>query len=365
MPIYMDRHDISKSITAEQVAELHRQDLKVQHRYGCRALTYWFDEIRKTTFCLIEAPDASAIHRMHKEAHGDVPARIIEVDTSLVESFLGRIEDPDTELNIIDESAFRTIMAVDLKNTALPKRNSATFRTSVKKFCNGVADILQTYRGATVEQTDFHFLVSFKSVSDAVHAAFKISELFRKLNKHLTKEKIVLKSGISTGVPVTEKKLLFEDAIKLAKRMCEVVKGEIIVSAEVNYLYKEENADFPSAKKEVISLTSDDEKFLTGLMDLTESAWNNSNFSVASLPKPLGCSKAKLYRKILSLTGKSPITFIKDYRLQEALKLLEKNAGNVSEIAFETGFSSPSYFSKCFREKFGCLPSGQLLHRIR
>jgi AraC-like DNA-binding protein len=301
---------------------------------------------------------------MHKEAHGDLPTRIIEVDASLVESFLGRIEDPDTELNIIDETAFRTIVAVDMKKATLPKNSPATLHTPVKHFCKEVADILHVHRGTIVEQTDYHFLVSFKSVSNAVNAAFKISGVFRKLNTHFIKERIVLKMGISAGVPVTEKKLLFEDAVKLAKRMCEVVKGEMIMSAEVNYLYKEENADFPSETKEMVSLTANDEQFLTGLMDYIESAWNNSNFSVANLNRPLGCSKSKLYRKILFLTGKSPSTFIKDYRLQEALKLLEKNAGNVSEIAFETGFSSPSYFSKCFREKYGCFPSSQLFHHI-
>jgi AraC-like DNA-binding protein len=362
MPIYMDRHDISKTVTAEQVAELHRQDLKVQHRYGCRALTYWFDAERKTTFCLIEAPYTAAIRKMHKEAHGDVPTRIIEVDASLVESFLGRIEDPDAELNIIDETAFRTIVVVDLKKAVLPKKSPATLPAQVKTFCNKVADIVHTYRGITVEKTDYHFLASFKSVSSAVNAAFEISGLFRKLSAYFTNERIVLKTGISAGVPVTEKKLLFEDAVKLAKRMCEVVKGEMILSAEVNYLYKEENADFPSEKRGVISLTPDEEKFLTALMDCIESSWHNSNFSLASLNKPLGCSKSKLYRKVLSLTGKTPSTFVKDYRLQEALKLLEKNAGNVSEIAFETGFSSLSYFSKCFREKYGCLPSSQLVH---
>jgi AraC-like DNA-binding protein len=71
----------------------------------------------------------------------------------------------------------------------------------------------------------------------------------------------------------------------------------------------------------------------------------------------MGCSKSRLYRKMILLTGKSPNTFIKEYRLNEALKLLSKNAGNISEIAFETGFSSPSYFSKCFKRKFGVLPA--------
>ena len=105
MPIYMDRHDVSDSVTAEILADLHQKDLKVQHQFDCRGLTYWFDDKRKTAFCLIEAPHKNAIIEMHNKAHGDVPHSIIEVDTSIVESFLGRIEDPkrarDTGLNII------------------------------------------------------------------------------------------------------------------------------------------------------------------------------------------------------------------------------------------------------------------------
>src|SRR5665213_3651320 len=107
MPIYMDRHDVSDTVTAEHVAQLHQEDLKIQHQFGCRGLTYWFDDNRKIAFCLIEAPNAGAIERMHNTAHGQVPHRIIEVNAKVVESFLGRIEDPhkseDTELNIIND----------------------------------------------------------------------------------------------------------------------------------------------------------------------------------------------------------------------------------------------------------------------
>ena len=80
MPIYMDRHDGSETVTAETIAQLHQADLKVQDQFGCRGLTYWFDEKRKIAFCLIEAPDAQSIHNMHDHAHGQVPHRVIEVD---------------------------------------------------------------------------------------------------------------------------------------------------------------------------------------------------------------------------------------------------------------------------------------------
>ena len=123
MPIYMDRHDVSKEVTAEIVADLHQKDLKIQHKFNCKGLTYWFDEKRKTAFCLVEAPNKAAIKEMHDQAHGEVPNRIIEVDHAVVESFLGRIEDPEksqkTKLNIINDPAFRTIMVVGVKPFSL------------------------------------------------------------------------------------------------------------------------------------------------------------------------------------------------------------------------------------------------------
>ena len=136
MPIYMDRHDVSEAVTAEHVAKLHQQDLKVQDQFGCRGLTYWFDEKRKTAFCLIEAPNTKALEEMHNHAHGQVPHRIIEVEPGIVESFLGRIEDPkktrNTELNIIDDAAFRTIMIIELKQPAPFQTNAEEFQSSLK-----------------------------------------------------------------------------------------------------------------------------------------------------------------------------------------------------------------------------------------
>jgi AraC-like DNA-binding protein len=59
----------------------------------------------------------------------------------------------------------------------------------------------------------------------------------------------------------------------------------------------------------------------------------------------------------MHLVGKSPNIFLRDYRLNKAFELLEKQRSNISEIAYQTGFSSPAYFSKCFHKKYGILPS--------
>lgn len=368
MPIYMDRHDVPAAVTAEIIAQIHQEDLKVQDQFSCRGLTYWFDDKRKTAFCLIEAPHPDAIREMHNHAHGQVPHSVIEVDASIVESFLGRIADPEktqnTPLNIIDDPAFRTIMVIGLQRLPLTQVDAALFKSSLHSYNNNILKLLDAYEGMPVKQTENHFLVSFKSVSKAVHAALQIQLLFKDFRKEINNNAILLRIGLSAGAPVTDKQLIFEETIKIAERICMIVKGEIIISSEVKELYNSENLNTLSEGENIVFLTPADEQFITRLMDCIESNWSNANLQVDDLCKPVATSKSQLYRKIISLTGKSPNAFIRDYRLNEALILLNKNTRNVSEIAFETGFSSPSYFSKCFQKRYGQLPSDYLPARV-
>jgi len=361
MPIYMDRHDITEKVTSAQIAEMHQEDLKVEDQYGCRGLTYWFDSVRNTAFCLIEAPDMSAVTAMHAHAHGQVPGRIIEVNADLVESFLGRIEDPERPShmaeNIIDESAFRIIMLVTVKLLSAPSKDAKTPNTGWEDFSKTIQQTVRASGGKTVKQNGQRLVISFASVSSAVESAFEIQSSFDKgsFEPHTS-----LKIGLSAGEPVTDKSTFFEDTIRMAERMCKIVKGDIILSAEVKELYDNEKPQGLPHRKKTRCLSAMDQRFLTSLMDFTESAWRNFDFKVDDFGKPIGCSKSQLYRKMISLTGKSPNSFIKEYRLNEALSLLNKQVKNVSEVAFETGFNSPSYFSKCFQKQYGRSPSDYL-----
>lgn len=358
MPIYMDRHDVSEAVTAENVAKLHQQDLKIQHKFNCRGLTYWFDERRKTAFCLIEAPDKQTIKAMHNKAHGEVPHRIIEVDPNIVESFLGRIEDPkksgNTELNIINDPAFRTIMIIRLEIFPSNKNNATQFNSRLQNFNKSIIKRLNHFKGSIVKQNDDYFLVSFKSVTNAVLCALTIKS---KIKEPADKLDIRLKIGLSAGLPVSKQGNFFEDTIKLAERMCNNAKAEIVISSEVKNLYKSENHNSFIDTKSMFVLSPSDEKFLNLLMDCTERIGKNADLKIDEFTKQLGFSKSQLYRKMILVIGKSPNTFLKEYRLNEALKLLNKQTGNISEIAFETGFSNLSYFSKCFQKRYGCLPS--------
>ena len=353
----MDFHDVPKGITAKHVAEMHQADLKSEHKYNCRGITYWCDEKRQTAFCLIEAPNKQAIIKLHKEAHGDIPQRIIEVDDTIVESFLGRIEDPEksqnTKLNIINDSAFRTLMVVKIKKTVLRTENIETLNAAIRGYNKSIINIVNGQNGRVVKQETNSFLISFTSVTSAVISAIKIQELY---NCVITPD-LEFNIGISAGVPVTENESIFEDTIKEASYLCYAIYGKILLSPEVTDLYESENQNNAINLKGVKSITVIEKEFLIGLLDYTESIWNQSATSALDFSKKLGYSKSKLYRTMMSTIGKSPNSFLKEYRLNKALELLDKQVSNISEVAYQTGFSSPTYFSKCFYDTYGLLPS--------
>ena len=328
MAIFMDRHDVSGNVTAEDVAQLHSQDLKVQHEFGCRGLTYWFDEKRKTAFCLIEAPDDKAIKEMHNHAHGQIPHWVIEVDTRIVESFLGRIEDPakalNNDFNIINDPAFRTIMVITLKGFYLRKNELTRLNTSSGDISKYIAELIIEFKGRIVKQNEDSYLVSFDSVSNAVLCASGVHSLFKaKLNESDNKNSD-LKIGLSAGVPVTDKNSFFEETIKSAERMCNVERGQIIMSSEVKDLYKSENLNTFIEGEQIFVISPPDEKFLDLLMDFIEKSWRNTELKVDDFSKPLGISKSQLYRKMIELTGKSPNTFLKEYRIKQGFKIIDQ-----------------------------------------
>lgn len=364
MPIYMDRHDVSKEVTAEIVADLHQKDLKIQHKFNCKGLTYWFDDKRKTAFCLIEAPNRAALKEMHDQAHGEVPNRIIEVDNAIVESFLGRIEDPEksqkTALNIINDPAFRTVMVVGIKPVSLKRILDKEINSVIAGQQWLIADSIASYKGRLVKQNPDHFLVSFDSVTNAVLCALKIESEFQEGIPNQYSSLLHLHIGLSSGVPIDEKEGFFEDTIKAAYSFFNLVQGTVVLSSEVKELYESENMNVSLGSGTVVALTASEEKFLKDLVDFTEREWNKTHLKADEFCRYFGYSKSRLYRKIVALTGKSPNTYLKDYRLCKALDLLNKKNLNISEIAFETGFNSPAYFSKCFQETFGVLPSQYL-----
>lgn len=106
-----------------------------------------------------------------------------------------------------------------------------------------------------------------------------------------------------------------------------------------------------------VEVTPVDEQFVADATAFVEKNISNTDLSVEHMSHELGMSRVKLYRRTLSVTGMTPSEFIRLIRLRHAEQLLVKSQLSISEIAYNTGFSSQRYFSKCFKELYGCIPS--------
>lgn len=112
------------------------------------------------------------------------------------------------------------------------------------------------------------------------------------------------------------------------------------------------------AEKEISEahLEDRDKQFLKQLQAIIQKNISDSEFGVEDMGQQIGLSRVQLYRKVKAMTGSSVVDLLRKARLAKARRLLETRSMSVSEVAYEVGFSAPSYFTKCFKEEYGMLP---------
>jgi signal transduction histidine kinase/ligand-binding sensor domain-containing protein/DNA-binding response OmpR family regulator len=115
-----------------------------------------------------------------------------------------------------------------------------------------------------------------------------------------------------------------------------------------------------------LNIVSEDDKFIKNTLACIEENITNPNFSVEELSRQMSLSRVSLYKRLLTLTGKTPVDCIRTIRLKRAVQLLEKSKLSIANVAYEVGYNNPTYFSKVFKEEYGMLPSEYVsAHRKR
>lgn len=242
MPIFMDIHENLGDVTEEDLNNAHRRDLEIQDRYGVQFLTFWFNSGEGTSFCLVDAPSQELAVRVHKESHGLLPNRMIEVERPTVSSFMGNWErnvpniarNEDSEL----DSGLRAIMFTDLAgSTEISSRLGDAHAMGVLRRHDAIVrSALTTCGGREVKHTGDGILASFNSVSIAIDCALRIQNGFDEpLPRDSAEPRVSI--GISAGEPVSEHRDLYGAAVNLAARICaQAAPGQILVSSAVRDL---------------------------------------------------------------------------------------------------------------------------------
>lgn len=362
MPIYMDIH-IVQGVNARAIATAHSLDIMVQEEHGCKCMTYWIDEQRESVFCLVEAPTMQAVVEMHNHAHGLIPHKIIEVNNSIVESFLGRIYDPGDAkispegLKVFSEPSFRVIVVTRTGDPVLLQHRLGVGRAAelLQEHNTIIRDNLKQFGGREVEQDGLGFILSFSSATSAVSCALAIRKDIPKANGELLEFRI----SVSSGEPIQSGEEIFGDSIRLARHLfyypgtcCVVLASAVKALVFKDHLVKDANT--------FLSISPVEESTLTSLFSTLEEHWQDSEFDVDDFCLAMAMSKSQLYRKTIALTGMAPNILLRDFRLDKAKELMRKKHYNISQVTFDSGFTSPSYFTRCFKKKFGLLPMSYL-----
>lgn len=361
MPVFMDLH-VGQGLTAEDIAMAHQMDLKIQGEFNCKCLTYWFDKERGNAYCLVDAPNKEAVYELHRNSHKQLPDEIIEVDRRVIKAFLGRIHDPevvdymiDQKIKVFNDPAFRVLLMLKIKD-----RQRLSYEFGEKKTKEYLAhfekishhQILKN-NGMAAESGKDIIVATFTSAIQAVICAIDIQNFLQ-----FDLEKIDLKIGIHAGQPIEKNPGLFENTLRFTRFICCLENNnKIVVSHTVKNLMESAHNTSLLNSASIKCISKADEQFLTNLLEVVYRNWQNPLFELKDYLNAMSMSKSKLYRRCIETTGNSFNRILRDFRLHKALEKLTSHHLNVAETAFEKGFSSPSYFTKCFQNKFGLTPN--------
>ena len=238
MPLFMDIHNLDDGTTAEDVAKAHAKDIETQRKYGVEYTKYWVNETGRKVFCLAHAPSAEAAEQVHREAHGMLPEKIIEVEPDVAEVFLGGTETNAAGAVILPgggatdrDPAVRTILFTDIANsTALTQALGDDAAMMLLDAHNSVVrKALGELGGREVKHTGDGIMASFVSAAAAVRCAIQIQ---RELEKHAQvnpDESLKVRVGAAAGEPVEHHNDLFGCTVQLAARLCAHAQPEQIL----------------------------------------------------------------------------------------------------------------------------------------
>jgi class 3 adenylate cyclase len=238
MPLYMDIHNLPEGTTAEDVAKAHAKDMETQRKYGVEYSKYWVNEKTGKVFCLVHAPNAEAAECVHREAHGMVAEKLIEIQPELAEGFLGGVETNSAGAVILPgggadarDPGIRTVLFTDIVNsTTLTQSLGDEAALAMLGVHDAIVrDALSALGGREVKHTGDGIMASFISPAGAVRCAIQIQRELANHAKANPERSLKVRVGAAAGEPVEQRNDLFGSTVQLASRLCAHAQPEQIL----------------------------------------------------------------------------------------------------------------------------------------
>jgi class 3 adenylate cyclase len=242
MPTYMDIHEIPGGVSAEDVAKAHAQDVKVQSKYGVSYHRYWVNEKEGKIFCLCHAPNAEAAKQVHREAHGLVAEKVIQIEPEVADLFMGGSEVNASGAAILPggsaddrDPGIRTILFTDIvESTSLTRKLGDEVAMELLAVHDKIVrDALTDLGGREVKHLGDGIMASFVSAASAVKCASRVQRDIAKHNAKKRDHSFKVRAGVAAGEPVEHHNDLFGVTVQLAARLCSHADAEQILVSNV------------------------------------------------------------------------------------------------------------------------------------
>ncbi|HEX7015613.1 MAG TPA: nickel-binding protein [Cyclobacteriaceae bacterium] len=326
MPLYMDYHKFS-TVTIEDVKNAHLADEKVQDRYGVTYRQFWVNERDGTVFCLMEGPDRESCEAVHREAHGMMACAIVEVDPQYYSQLMGtdlkldkgHVLRPDGS----EDLGYRNILVANVQgNTEIKTPDEYKSLRAPGEARHLIVRTVLKYRGRfAAPMRDDNIVAVFDASIDAVRCAMEIQrELLDRINADDDTWNIIFHIGLSAGQPLTETTDFFEEAVRLAHRICNIAsENQVLLSSLIHELCQNEGGAEPKEKFLLRILRPDEEGAIAKLYDAIEARLQEEGLSPTVLANDLNIAVDDLENMVSSLTGRSAEDFLKTVKKEKRL----------------------------------------------
>jgi len=240
MPMYIDIHD-APGVTLEDVAKAHHADEKIQGKYGVQYHKYWLNQKNGKIYCMCTAPSAEAASAVHREAHGLVADKILEVTEDLAEAFMGDAQVSEQGAALLPggnerDTGVRTIFFTDIVGSTNMTQRLGDERAmeALEVHDAVVRGALKTTGGREVKHTGDGIMAAFLSAASAIRCSMDVQNRLGRHNRENPHLPLQVRIGLAAGEPVERHNDLFGSTVQLAARLCAQAEPEqILVSNAV------------------------------------------------------------------------------------------------------------------------------------
>ncbi len=347
MPLFMAYHQSNPEAIAE-VKNSHMAALPLLDQLKIKYHQFWFNEEEGDFYCLLESPDKATCNLAFQLSYHKLPKVITEVSPGNF-PFTSENDGTPGQVLIFPENSGlgnRGILAMAIRPFS-PKSSLQVNSPSLEIPSWAKAIIMEKFKEFKGREINGSQVDCLTGVFQDAHLAILCAQSIQQILLHNRdfSPQVIFKMGLSASPTLVRENQTLTSTLLLAQRLSHAAQDyQVLISplaVKHNLIPNFING------KEMKCINPTEEQFLSNIFHYTELHLSNQNFSIPHLCHFAGISRPQLYRKITSITGRSPNSFLKDLKMEKALYLLQQKVRNVAEVSMEVGFNSPSYFAKC------------------